>query len=253
MEGILVEKLNFSYSGGFKLQIDRLEMGKGELTVILGPNGSGKSTLFSLLRGRLKSSHGLIHIMGRDVSRVNDRERASLVGLVPQLSELPYGFTVEEVVKMGAYWRGNRAFEEKLNEVLEQTDLSPLRRRGVASLSGGEYQRVLLARVLLQDPEVLLLDEPANHLDLRHQETLLNQLRGQADRGKTVVAILHDVNHALLYGDRVILMNEGLCVQAGRAKDVVTPENIGKVYHSQREFYYPSEGEGRPILGPGRR
>ncbi|MDC7223983.1 MAG: ABC transporter ATP-binding protein [Spirochaetales bacterium] len=255
---VILDRLSFSYPKGFSLKIDRLEMKQGELTVILGPNGSGKSTLFSLLRGRLKAQKGTVLMDGKDMGKVSDRERAALVGLVPQLNRLPFGFTVEEVVKMGAYRRNDFFGEngakvtptEALEEVLRQTDLLPFRKREADSLSGGEYQRVLLARVLLQDPQVLLLDEPANHLDLRHQERLLSQLRQQAQKGKTVVAILHDINQALLYGDRVILLNEGRCFKTGEAEDVVTPENIRQVYQTPLAFYYPSEKEGRPILGP---
>lgn len=255
--GVYLENLHFSYLNGFVMNMEKLSMKKAEFTVILGPNGSGKSTLFSLLRGRLKAKSGSLRIAGQNIQKVSDQERASLVGLVPQLNKTPFGFTVEDVVMMGAYrysglfGRSDGPSEKLLDGILEQTDLSSFRHRSVDSLSGGEYQRVLLARVLLQDPEVLLLDEPANHLDLQHQDNLLKLLRGQARSGKTVIAILHDVNQALLYADQVILMDEGRCILSGPVEEVVTPEQIRKVYGSQLDYYYPSWEGGRPILGPG--
>ncbi|OQY31559.1 MAG: hypothetical protein B6241_13685 [Spirochaetaceae bacterium 4572_59] len=254
---VFLENLHFSYLNGFNMNMEKLSMYPGEFSVILGPNGSGKSTLFSLLRGRLKAKSGSLRIAGKDIQKVSDQERASMIGLVPQLNKTPFGFTVEDVVKMGGYrysalfGRSDDLPEKKLDNILQQTDLSQFRYRSVDSLSGGEYQRVLLARVLLQDPEVLLLDEPANHLDLQHQDNLLKLLREQARNGKTVIAILHDVNQALLYADQVILLNEGCCIKSGPVDKVVTPEQIQKVYGSQMEFYYPSWEGGRPILGPG--
>ena len=258
-KSVLVENLSFSYSGGFRISLDNLSMNRGEFTAILGPNGSGKSTLFSLIRGRLKAEKGSIRVHQRDIFSVNDRERASLVGLVPQLNETPFGFTVEDVVRMGAfrhegfYGQPRNETDIKLNNILNDMDLAAFRNRSVDSLSGGEYQRVLLARVLLQDPQVLLLDEPANHLDLSHQESLLRLLREQALRGKTVIAILHDVNQALLHADRVVMMKDGNCAGAGRVEDVLTPDRVLQVYGTDMEYYHPSWPEGLPILGPGRR
>ena len=258
-KSVELENLSFSYSGGFRISFKDLVMNKGEFTAILGPNGSGKSTLFSLIRGRLKAETGSIRIHGRKISSVNDRERASLVGLVPQLNETPFGFSVEDVVRMGAYrheglyGRKGRDRSKSLDDILAESDLTEFRHRPVDSLSGGEYQRVLLARVLLQDPQVLLLDEPANHLDLCHQETLLRLLREQASRGKTVIAILHDVNQALLHGDKVIMMKNGLCAGAGRVKDILTPDRVRQVYGTEMAYYTPPWPEGLPILGPGRK
>jgi iron complex transport system ATP-binding protein len=256
-DGVIIRNLGFRYSGGFSLSLDEYSFFPGEVTAILGPNGSGKSTLFSLIRGRLQAGSGTIRIHGKDISRVPGRERAGLVGLVPQVNQTPFGFSVEDVVKMGGY-RYSRfqasGWEEEssLLSVLEQTDLISHRFRRVDSLSGGEYQRVLLARVLLQDPRVLLLDEPANHLDLRHQETLLRLIRDQARQGKTIVAVLHDVNQALLHADKVVLLKEGRCAASGPVSEVLTPGRIREVYDTSMDFYYPSWQEGSPILGPGR-
>jgi len=253
---VILKNLSFSYQNNFSMTIDQLSMKRGEFTAILGPNGSGKSTLFSLIRGRLQGQTGSIHIKGKDITSVSDRKRASLVGLVPQLNETPFGFSVEDVIRMGAYrhdgFPGNEKgqSEETMNAILRQTNLESFRDRSVDNLSGGEYQRVLLARVLLQDPQVLLLDEPANHLDLQHQEILLKLLREQVTKGKTVIAILHDVNQALLYADQVILMKEGRCTRTGPAEDVLTPRYIKDVYGTNMDYYFPARKKGRPILGP---
>ena len=254
---VTVENLQFTYNGGFSLRVDELSMEPGTVTAVLGPNGSGKSTLFSLLRGRQKARSGRVLMNGRDIARVGGRERAALVGLVPQLNESPFGFSVEEVIGMGFFRkeRGGLFTDEErsseLDGILERMDLKVYRNRNVNSLSGGEYQRVLLGRVLAQDPGVLLLDEPANHLDLKHQTVLLRLLREEAGRGKTVITILHDINQALLHADRVVLLKAGRCVFEGPAEDVITPPRIREVYGTELDYYYPGEG-GRPILGPGR-
>ncbi|MDC7232658.1 MAG: ABC transporter ATP-binding protein [Spirochaetales bacterium] len=239
---VTVKDLHFTYGGSFSLDIPSIEIRPGELTVILGPNGSGKTTFFSILRGRLKPDKGRILVRDRDLFTLKDAHRAALVGLVPQRTISAFPYTASQMVSMGYYrkrsslWH-NPVDEKQLTALMCRLDLEQLMHREVNSLSGGEYQRVLLARVLAQDPEVLLLDEPSNHLDIHHQQELLRLLKEEARRGKTVIAILHDINQALQNADRVILMDDGGCVAAGPAAEVVTPGNINRVYRSRMEYY----------------
>jgi ABC-type cobalamin/Fe3+-siderophores transport system ATPase subunit len=249
---VTVKDLKFSYNESFHLSLPSIEIKPGELTVILGPNGSGKTTFFSILRARLKPKQGQILVHGDDLFSLKDSRRAALVGLVPQRTEAAFAYTAAQMVSMGFYRKRISLWQDpidqkQLTSLLERLDLQDLRHRVVNSLSGGEYQRVLLARVLAQDPEVLLLDEPSNHLDIHHQEELLHLLKQEARRGKTVIAILHDINQALQNADRVILMDKGTCVASGPAAEVVTPENINRVYKSRMDYYHNGE---RTLLGP---
>ena len=246
--------MSFSYGRDFRLDLPQIHINPGMLTVILGPNGSGKTTFFSLLRGRLKPDEGKITVCGKNLSTLKDAERAELIGLVPQRNETAFAYTVAQMIAMG-YYRKSRSLwhdpvdHKALAQLMKRLDLTVLADREVNSLSGGEYQRVLLARVLAQDPQILLLDEPANHLDLHHQEDLLKLLQEEAGRGKTVIAILHDINQALQYADRVILLHRGGCEDTGLARDVVTPENINKVYKIKLGYYHNKE-EDNSLLGP---
>jgi iron complex transport system ATP-binding protein len=251
---VIVEDMTFSYGRDFHLNLPHIQIYPGMLTVILGPNGSGKTTFFSLLRGRLKPDNGKITVFGKNLSIVKDRERAALIGLVPQRTETAFAYTVQQMVAMGYYRKTKSLWQDTVDHkalalLMDRLDLKSLADREVNSLSGGEYQRVLLARVLAQDPKVLLLDEPANHLDLHHQDDLLCLLKGEAERGKTVIAILHDINQALLYADRVILLHEGNCEDSGLAREVVTPENINKVYKINLDYYHHHQ-EDTALLGP---
>jgi iron complex transport system ATP-binding protein len=251
---VKVDNVTFSYGQNFRLDLPELEILQGEFTVILGPNGSGKTTFFSLLRGRLKPEKGRITVCGQNLSLLKGSERAALVGLVPQRNETAFAYTVREMIAMGFYRKSQSIWHDPVDHkalslLMERLDLMSLADREVNSLSGGEYQRVLLARVLALDPEILLLDEPANHLDLHHQEDLLKLLQEQAGQGKTVIAILHDINQALMYADRVILLNNGLCEDSGPAQQVVTPENISKVYKCNLEYYHSIKGDNA-LLGP---
>jgi iron complex transport system ATP-binding protein len=249
---VSVRDLEFSYKGNFHLNLPSIDIQPGKFTVILGPNGSGKTTFFSILRGRLKPDKGEVLVRGNDLFSLKDSQRASLVGLVPQRTESAFAYTANQMVSMGYYRKRNTLWQDPidknhLSSLMERLDLSELGHREVNKLSGGEYQRVLLARVLAQDPEVLLLDEPSNHLDIHHQEELLELLKQEANRGKTVIAILHDINQALQNADRVILLDKGSCIATGDASEVVTPENISKVYRSRMDYYHNGN---RTLLGP---
>ncbi|MBF9015925.1 MULTISPECIES: ABC transporter ATP-binding protein [unclassified Oceanispirochaeta] len=249
---VSVQNLKFTYGGSFYLDLPSIDIQPGELTVILGPNGSGKTTFFSILRARLKPKQGTILVQGKDLFSLKDSRRAALVGLVPQRTESAFAYTAAQMVSMGFYRKKTTLWQDpidkkQLTSLMERLDLQDLRHRVVNSLSGGEYQRVLLARVLAQDPEVLLLDEPSNHLDIHHQEELLSLLKEEARRGKTVIAILHDINQALQNADRVILMDQGNCVASGPAASVVTPDNINRVYNSRMDYYHNGD---RTLLGP---
>ncbi len=245
---IRIWNAGFKYPGGFVLKPVNFNIAAGSFAVLMGPNGSGKSTLFQLINGIEKPAGGTITVNGSEVAALSDRERARMMGMVPQRSRIIFDYSVDELVSMGRFpYQGLFAGESAedraiIDQVIERLDLNDFRDRSIKSLSGGEYQRVLLARVLVQQTEVLLLDEPGNHLDLKHQTLLLNLLREEVGKGKTVVAVLHDLNQALHYADTGLLLNDGECVESGHPADFLTAGLIRDVFGVEMKEYRSADG-----------
>lgn len=212
----------------------------GEFVGIIGPNGSGKSTLLKALSRALVPSAGQVIFAGKPAGEWSGAELARRLAVLSQ-EQLPadFPFTVEELVMMGRYphqgpWRSeSRADRRAVLSALSQTGTLPLAQRPFAALSGGERQRVLIARALAQEPEVLLLDEPSNHLDLSHQLELFGLLGRLNGEGLTVVAVLHDLNLASLFCRRLVLMHEGRVWADGTPTEVLTAETIQAVYGAE--------------------
>jgi len=212
----------------------------GEFVGVLGPNGSGKTTLLRAARGLVRTSDGEARLLGRRVERWRDRELARRVALVPQRDEAAFPFTVEQTVLLGrSPHLGRSGFETARDRAIAQQalvelDLLALRERVLTELSGGERQRVIVARALAQQPELLLLDEPTSNLDIRHQVEVLGLLRRKnREEGLTVVTVLHDLNLATLYCDRVVLLSEGRIFADGPTERVVTYANVKAVYRTE--------------------
>jgi iron complex transport system ATP-binding protein len=211
--GISVKDLSFGYGETMVLRDIELKAADGKFTVLLGKNGSGKSTLLKLIAGLLPYKHGDIHIMEKDIRSLTISERARLIGYLPQFHTPAFPFTVEEVVLTG---RASYIFAlpgkkdmEKTNEAIEKVGINHLRQRPYTDLSGGERQLVMIARVLAQEPQVVLLDEPLSHLDLSNQVRFLALIRELVVSGLTVMAVLHDPNIAFMYADEFILIKNG--------------------------------------------
>ena len=188
---------------------------KGQFFALLGPNGSGKTTIIRLIMGALPLHSGEIWINGKSINQYKTKELAKTVAVMTQENEVGLDFTVQEIVNLGRYphqssilFKENNEYDEAVVErVMEQTNVSYMRDQPFSSLSGGEKQRVLLAKALAQEPSILLLDEPTNHLDIRHTIELLDLLKQlQLENELTILAILHDLNVASLYADQVGLL-----------------------------------------------
>ncbi len=208
-----------------------------QVVALVGPNGVGKSTVLRTLSGVLAPLRGQVTLGGQVLTQFAPRERAQRVAVVPQAPVLPAGFTVAEVVMLGrapyqSAWRPASARDCDLAwRALTFTGLTTLASRPVDELSGGERQRVALARALAQEPQVLLLDEPTTHLDLKHQAEVLRLVHGLArEHGLIVVATLHDLNQAARYADRVALLAEGALRAWGTPADVLTGDHLGPAY-----------------------
>ena len=214
-----------------------LSVGAGELVCVLGPNGAGKTTLVRVASGLLGVTGGDVQLLGRDVAALSRAEVARGLAVVEQQQELLMGFTVREVVAMGraphqgAWMRPTERDEVIIGEALERCDLVALERRPAHALSGGEQKRVAIARALVQEPKVLLLDEPGAFLDVRHQldlyELLANEVKG---RKLACLVVMHDLNVAAQFADRIVLMKEGRVVAAGTVEEVMTWKTLKETF-----------------------
>ena len=212
-------------------------LNEGEWLMLAGPNGAGKSTLIEAIARGVPYT-GTIQWKGRDIRTLKASELAQQIGVLSQKNHVAYSYTVEEVVGLGRYaWKAglfsgkDDRGKDKVENALEITGLTSLRHAGMLTLSGGETQRVFLAQVFAQDPQVLILDEPANHLDLNYQQQILSLiLRWLKEPGRAVLSVVHDLSLARRYGTHAVLLNHGKCVSQGPIGEVMTPENLQQVY-----------------------
>ena len=232
-----VERVSKRYGQQVVLDHIQFQVEKGTFVGILGPNGCGKSTLIRLMAGLERPDAGQVLLEGRPVTDYARKQLARHVAGVAQGGLPPLPYTVYDVVMMGRFayqkWlRGPSLDDEQLVErILEQTELTSLRSKPLMQLSGGERQRVAIAQAMAQQPRLLLLDEPTTYLDIGHQLALLNLIRRwQEECGLTVVAVLHDLNLAALYCQRLVLMQRGRIRRMGALHDVLTEPLIGEVY-----------------------
>ncbi len=234
-----------------------MTLNAGEVLVVLGQNGAGKSTLFKALSGEWKPSCGSIELLGRELEQWPAAQLACRRAVLPQYSSLAFDFTVQEVVAMGRMPHSTgRAVDALLVErVMRECDVFNLRKRLYTSLSGGERQRTQLARVLVQiaqDPpgqeRLLLLDEPTSALDLAHQHSLLQQIRMLAGQQVGVLMILHDLNLAAAYADRIMLLKQGQCVSTGGVEEVMQAALLSEVFELPlRVLRHPDTGKPHVI------
>ncbi|CAB5703709.1 Hemin import ATP-binding protein HmuV [Delftia tsuruhatensis] len=232
---MMLEARDLSWSAGPRRIVDQVHLGlqDGECLGLIGPNGSGKSTLLRMLYRVLRPDIGCVLLEGRDIQDMTARQFAAQASVLAQESPHGFDFTVREAVLMGRIphqspWAGDSVQDLAcMRQALAQVGASSLEERSFSSLSGGEKQRVLVARALAQQPRLLLLDEPTNHLDIRHQLELMALVRRQ--RVSSIVA-LHDLNIAAHYCDRLHLMEHGRIVAQGTPAQVLTPATIRQVY-----------------------
>lgn len=251
-----IEGLSVSYGRRRVLQSVSLSVASGEVLALIGPNGSGKSTLVRAASGVIPIEAGSITVDGRALAQLSTMERARCLAVVPQARSLPPAFSVYESILMGRTpylgWLGRAGEQdhERVRYALDRTQMTPLAERMVGELSGGEQQRVLLARALAQDTPVLLLDEPTTHLDLQHRESLVNLVRELAKtRDLAVLVVLHDLNMASLYADRVSLLVEGEIQATGTPSEVLTEARLSQVYNVAVHII-PHPEYGNPLILP---
>lgn len=223
----------------------------GTLTALVGPNGAGKSTMLSLLAGDMDPTEGQVLIGDAEATSWPARRLAQQRAVMLQQHSAHFGFSVTETVAMGRLpHEVDRERDDQLvEEAIRESDLDGLRRRDVTTLSGGESARVAFARSAAQTTPILLLDEPTAALDLRHQEVLLQAARRRRAEGAAVVVVLHDLNLAGRYADRVLVFSQSRLVADGTPEEVLTPERIQEVY-GQRVHLLRHPETGAPVLVP---
>lgn len=214
-----------------------LDARPGEVLALIGPNGVGKSTLLRTMARLLPPQQGKVCLAESDLWTQSPRNVARQLAMAPQSNGAHWAITVRDMITLGrAPHRGwllpmSGKDRQVIDRVIEQTGLGELQDRPLTELSGGEQRRVVLARVLAQEPEVLLLDEPTSHLDLKYQSEVMNLIQKLAhDDGLTVVTSLHDLNLAALYADRLALLSSRRLVSVGKPHEVLTPDRISQVY-----------------------
>ncbi len=230
----IIEVKNLSYTIGAKKILDSVNatFAEGKITAIIGANGSGKSTLMSFL-SRTRRSSNAVFFKGQDVEKISAERYALQVSVLPQRQKMVADFRVEDVVVMGRfpykkkfrdYTKEDRRIARKAMESVGIVDMAE---RKLSQMSGGEIQRVLIAKALAQEPELILMDEPTNHLDVKYKLALMKTLQAY---GKTVIIVLHDLSLAIQFCDDVLIMVEGSSLIQGGAKEIMQPDLLEKIF-----------------------
>lgn len=249
---IKIRGLEFSYNSISALKGVSMDINEAEVVAVVGPNGSGKSTLLKCINRILYPQRGVVLIDGRNINDLSQVEIAKAMGYVPQSVRQLFPATVFEVVLMGRKpyltWKCSKGDIEKVIEALKTLNIENIAMRDFNALSGGQQQKVLIARALAQEPEILLLDEPTANLDIKHQLEVMEIIKMIVEERKiTAIIAIHDLNSASKYADRIFMMKDGKIFAVGSPKRVLTPNNIEKVYGVKAEI---AEFDGRLCVIP---
>jgi iron complex transport system ATP-binding protein len=223
-----------------------LALHPGKFTAVLGPNGAGKSTLLKVMSNEWTSFHGAVSINGKNIEQYKPKELSLVRAVLPQSATLQFAFTVEQVVMLGRYAHATNTDENEriVKEVMALTNIASLKNRNYLHLSGGEKQRVQLARVLVQVwdetvyPRYILLDEPTSSLDIAQQQHILRLAKRVCNRNIGVLAIVHDLNQAIQYADEIHFIRDGKVIAAGDAQRVFTKPNIEETFNCRVNLFH---------------
>tara|TARA_B100001115_G_scaffold62197_1_gene46134 strand:+ start:39 stop:812 length:774 start_codon:yes stop_codon:yes gene_type:complete len=240
---IRADSINIELNNRTILKDVSLNINQGEIISVIGPNGAGKSTLLKSLAGDIKPSEGNIYYDQKNIMAIDIQERAFTRSVMSQLQQVAFDFSVKEIIEMGWVDRGESAyadeFENAVMEVVSKCGVIDLIDRNFNTLSGGEQRRIHFARTLLQlwrpsdssDPKYLLLDEPTANLDLTYEVKLLNIVKDVSREGAGVMLVLHDLNLAAKFSDKIVLINDGSIVKIGDPKEVLEANILSSVYN----------------------
>lgn len=252
-----IKDLNVSYGQNQVLEKIGLSADKGEFIGIIGPNGSGKTTLLKTITKVLKPTSGTIMIYGKNIEEMGSNEIAKNVAVVSQVVSINFEFTVKDIVLMGRnpYIKNSESVEDIniATDMMKKTNILHLKNRLITRLSGGELQRAIIARALTQTPTILLLDEPTSHLDITNQIDILNLVKKASTKGMLVIAVMHDLNLAAYYCNKICLLRDGCLISTGTPRQVLTPSNIEVAFNLPIEVMHNNRTNSiyvMPILEP---
>lgn len=252
-----VQDLEFSYHHGRTIFKDvNFSLDHGEILTILGPNGAGKSTLLNCMTNLLTPSSGKVLLEGKDIRQIPLKEVARVIGYVPQTHTPAYGYTVRDFVVMGRapylgmFQKPSEADYALVDQVLDTMNISKLADRPYTEISGGERQQASIARVIVQQPKIIMFDEPTNHLDYGNQLRTIRMVKELADKGYAVVMTTHMPDHAILLGGKAAVLDRDGCLTVGASADILQEPLLRKIYESDLHILYLEE-LGRKVCVAG--
>lgn len=250
-KAITVQGLSFNYGRSRILEDVDASFSKGVFSVLLGRNGSGKSTLFNLMAGLETYKHGSIKLFGKEKKELSFAQCARLIGFLSQFHKTVFSFRVRDVVLTGraafSTFSPSKSDIKLVEESIEEMGISHLIDRPYTELSGGEQQLVMIARVLVQDPPLIMLDEPTNHLDIYYQTYVMQKLRELSKKGKTIIAIMHDPNMAMLYADEYHYMKNKKVISRDLGESQNQGEFLNRIYDVP---FFSVQIQGKTIVMP---
>ncbi len=244
-----IQELTKTYDGKTVVDSVSFEISKGKVLSLIGPNGAGKSTVMGMISRLIARDEGLVDFHGKDISKWKSRELSKKLAILTQSNQIQMKLTVQELVAFGRFpYSGNRITKEDqkiIDQAIAYMELKEMRDRFIDELSGGQRQRAMIAMVIAQDTDYVLLDEPTNNLDIYHAANMMKIVRRLCDElGKTVVLVLHEINYAAFYSDYICAFVDGRIAKFGTVEEVMTKENLSEIYQVDFEIQMV---KGRPL------
>ena len=244
-----VKELTKQYDGKTVVDSVTFEIPKGKVLSLIGPNGAGKSTVMGIISRLIARDAGLVDFEGRDIAKWKSQELSKRLAILTQSNSIQMKLTVRELVTFGRFpYSGGRTTPEDqriIDQAISYMELEKFQDRFIDELSGGQRQRALIAMVIAQDTEYVLLDEPTNNLDIYHATNMMRTVRKLCDElGKTVILVLHEINYAAFYSDYICAFVDGKVAKFGTVEEVMTKENLSAIYQVDFEIL---EIEGKPL------
>ena len=244
-----IQELTKTYDGKTVVDSVSFEIPKGKVLSLIGPNGAGKSTVMGMISRLIARDEGLVNFHGKDIGKWKSRELSKKLAILTQSNQIQMKLTVQELVAFGRFpYSGNRITKEDqkiIDQAIAYMELEEMRDRFIDELSGGQRQRAMIAMVIAQDTDYVLLDEPTNNLDIYHAVNMMKIVRRLCDElGKTVVLVLHEINYAAFYSDYICAFVDGRIAKFGTVEEVMTKENLSEIYQVDFEIQMV---KGRPL------